>query len=291
MAKMNFKKFEAEVVNSYNQIFNNTQTIQEDILLTNDKEEVFLYNYFNHKLRCGGEFTEKEKIVFLYLTNKMHNRYGDDFDFETIKNISMQYSLKYPERKYNQLIISHTLKDKKYTLIPLVASFISAYDQILFYRQSVIHNTAGVYIQKVNTLRATQLYILNAMLQKVEVIYHDCFRYYHQFIDGDNSDKMKAYCQIEMLVDEYENHKNINNLINVANDLSYIALKNYTPQVPGEVGTAPQEIQSRENYLTEEDDVESADDGSEVEPEGEGEKLDQGELEKENDDDDDIEPI
>jgi len=293
MGNYKAKKSEEEVINSYNQIFNNTQTIKEDILLKKNKEEIFLYNYFNHKLRCGEQLNEKEKKVFLYLTNAMHNRYGDYFGFEAIKNISMSYSLKYPERKYNQLVMSHTLKDKKYTLIQLISSFISAYDQILFYKEMVLQNCANPSIQKVNGRNINQLYVLDGILTRVELIYHNCFRYYHQFIDGDNTDKMKAYCEIEMLVDEYKNHQKIKETINIANNLSYISLKNYTPVMPGEVGASPQQFQARESNLTEEDDTESSDEDLDDSPSTEENKEtnSQDGLEEKERDEEDIEPI
>ncbi len=286
---------EREIIKGYNLVFNN-QFKETDIRNQEEKEEVFLFNYFNHKLRCEEEFNEKEKKVFLYLTNKYRKSFNDYLGLDDLKKISNEFSLKYPERKYNQLVISHTLKDKKYTLIQLISSFISAYDNIVFYYDGCVQTVASAVIQRVTANRMNRISILRTILENSQQLYHECFTYYHQFIDGDNTDKTKAYIMIEMVVDEYENHKMIKNIINISNNLSYVALRNYTPALPGEVGASPQDVAGRERVLTEEEDAEESEEvvgeAGEVEESKEDSLVSEmNESEKESDEDDDIMPI
>lgn len=283
------KERELEVIKGYNIIFNNAFK-ENDVRTQEEKEDVFLFNYLNHKLRCKEEFSEKEKQLFLFLTNKYHRAFGDYLGFSDLKKISSEHSLKYPERKYNQLTISHTLKNAKYTLIPLISSFVSAYDNIVFYYDSCVQQVAHPVIQKVRADQMNRISVLKGILNKAEQLYHECFTYYHQFIDGDNVEKNKAYIMTEMLLEDYKNHKLIKDIINISNNLSYVALRNYTPVMQGEVGAAPQDVEGRERVLTEEEDVEESSEATEEQKDNSNEK-DMNELEKESDEDDDILPI
>lgn len=241
-----------EFNNFYNLLYHENKDYEKINFSIEEKEETMLFSYLSNKLKVFGDLNEKEFIVYNDLREKYHKANTDYFGLLDLKYLSNQFK-NYPERKYNNLIVSHTLKEKKFSLIPLVGAFISAYDIIKYYHMGVIKLMSGFRGNYINFNRHRELSILSGILKKGEDIYHEAFVNFYKYLDGNNYTKNKHYMLLEHIFDDINNHKIIKDIINIANDLSYVALQSHTQVNMGEVGASPGEIKSRESFLSQED--------------------------------------